>query len=417
MLQSKLTRSAPTLAREEWADGGRVVLAAASGLGVGVTLFAMTSGLFIVPMQKELGLSRMGASIAPIAGLGAALLAPVAGIIIDRIGSRSVAILGLITLAAAYLMLGFMPTSVVVLYSIVAFLALIGTMSSTVVFSKGVATWFVRNSGLAFALTMTGTSVVAAASFPLLAYAIENYGWRSGYIVLAMMALVVGLPMVLAWFHERKANPDRLVSQAPVEGSTLREALREPRYWICMTAFAAAAVAIGGFLTQMQPMLTGFGLSMGQAALAGSIFAIGVGLGRIVAGYMLDLFRPNRVAALFLSLPIIGVVMLTTQGNGASFPFIAAAAFLLGCGQGAEGDFIAFFTLRLFGLKAFAAIFSTVGLTVSIGMATGGMVFAMIFDRFGNYDLAIMIAGAMFAIAALCILAVRMPRVTGGHGA
>ncbi len=199
MLQPDISNSTPALAREEWASGGRVVFAAATGLGVGVTLFGIISGMFIVPMQNEFGLTRMQASIAPMAGLGAALLTPIAAIIIDRNGSRPVAIVGLILLAVAYLMLAFMPTNVVVLYSIVAFIALIGTMSSTIVFSKGVATWFVKNAGLAFALTMTGTSVVAAIAFPALGYAIEQFGWRAGYLVLAAMVVLVGLPVVFLW--------------------------------------------------------------------------------------------------------------------------------------------------------------------------------------------------------------------------
>jgi hypothetical protein len=58
--------------QDDWGAGGKVVFAGAMGLGVGVTLFGMISGVFIIPMQEEFGLSRMGASIAPMADLGGA---------------------------------------------------------------------------------------------------------------------------------------------------------------------------------------------------------------------------------------------------------------------------------------------------------------------------------------------------------
>lgn len=408
MLQKTAAPSAASSSRQEWAEGGRTVFAAATGLGVGVTLFAMTSGMFIMPLQEEFGLTRAGASIAPIAGLGAALLAPIAGFAIDRLGSRPMAIAGLVLLAVAYLMLAYMPVHIAALYGIVAFIALIGTLSSTVVYAKGVATWFVRSPGLAFALMMTGISVAAALSFPLLAAAMKNFGWRSGYLVLAGLIVVAGLPAVLMWFRERQANGVAGESAEGVDGLSLKQAIKDKRYWICMTAFAAASFGIGGFLSQMQPMFIGFGLTATKAAAAGSVFALGIGLGRIVAGILLDRYPPNIVAAAFLFLPVIGIFLLMSLGAMPAMTVVVIAAFLIGCGQGAEGDFIAFFTLRLFGVKHFAVIFSTVGLTVSIGMALGGLLFADLYDRHANYDLAILIGGALFALAACCILAVRL---------
>lgn len=402
-------------ADNEWRRGWRVLAGASIGTGVSYGLFLLTAGLFIIPMQNEFQWTRSEVSIGPIIGLLCAALAPFAGTFIDRYGARNLAIIGLVGIAIVYALLAAAPASHFYLYGVGILMAVIGTVSSGIIYCSGVVTWFSRNSGLAIGITMSGISLAAALALPLLAELIEREGWRAGYVALGAAAAFIGLPAVVAWFREAPRAPiapsvDEAVPQAPRKGHSFAEALRDPRLWLCMACFGGAALPIGGFMSQMQPMLRGHGFSAEAAAAAGSIFALAIGIGRLVGGALLDRLHPPVVTCVLLVLPALGSLLVSPLGGSDAVWILAAVAvFLVGLGQGAEADFIAFYTLRIFGRRAFATIYATIGVTVGGGMALGGLLFAGIFDITGKYDLATYLGAGIFLASALIALVIRVP--------
>jgi len=139
------------------------------------------------------------------------------------------------------------------------------------------------------------------------------------------------------------------------------------------------------------------------------VFALAIGLSRIVAGKLLDYLNPPIVAAVCLALPALGAVLLAITAHSETSWFLAvAAAFLLGIGAGAELDFIAFFTMRLFGLRQFSVIYGTGGLASGGATAIGGFLFASIFDKIGNYNVAVYLGVVMFLCAAMVMLMIKV---------
>jgi MFS family permease len=387
-----------------------------------LNLFLMTSGIFIIPMQEEFGWTRRALSIGPVALFVNCLVLPFAGAIIDRFGARRAAIGGLLMICAAYPLLAAAPANSWFLYSVAASLGLASPISS-VAMLKGVATWFRKNSGLAFGLTSSGDSLVSALALPFLAHIVSDFGWRMGYLTLLGLVITLGLPMVIGWFRER---PQVMMKGSTLEhesleatqfhpdvsghsGVSLRDALQDGRFWLLVIALSAAAVPIGGFLNQLQPLLASRGFTPTGAASVGTVFALAIGLSRIVAGKLLDYLNPPIVAAVCLALPALGAVLLAITAHSETSWFLAvAAAFLLGIGAGAELDFIAFFTMRLFGLRQFSVIYGTGGLASGGATAIGGFLFASIFDKIGNYNVAVYLGVVMFLCAAMVMLMIKV---------
>lgn len=384
------------------------------GTALSYGLFLMTAGLFIIPMQKEFGWSRSEVSIGPIVGLLAAMLAPFGGVVIDRFGPRRVAIAGLAALGLLYVLLAMTPPSQLYLYAVVVVLAVVATVTSAVIYCAGVVRWFQKNAGLAIGITMSGLSLTAAAALPALAWVIENIGWREGYLTLSALALLVGLPFVFAWFREappvgQKTTPEHQGAAPVVNGMDMREAVRDKRFWLCVACFGGAALPIGGFMSQLQPLLIGNGFDTTAAAAAGSVFALSIGFGRLVGGALLDRLHAPTVAAVLLALPALGALLLVNSSTETVWIVAAIAVFLLGLGQGAEADFIAFFTLRIFGMRSYATIYATIGASVGGGMALGGIAFAALHDLAGSYDLAVYCAALIYVVAAVLALFIRVP--------
>jgi sugar phosphate permease len=401
----------------EWRRGWRTLAGGSVGTALSYGLFLMTAGLFIIPMQKEFGWSRSEVSIGPIVGLLAAMLAPFGGVVIDRFGPRRVAIAGLGALGLIYVLLSALPPSKLYLYAVVAVLAVVATVTSAVIYCSGVVRWFQKNAGLAIGITMSGLSLTAAAALPALAWVIENLGWRQGYLALSGLALFVGLPFVVAWFREAprpatsNADAARTVEGAKpsAEGMDMRQAVRDGRFWLCVACFGGAALPIGGFMSQLQPLLIGNGFDTASAAAAGSVFALSIGFGRLAGGALLDRLHAPTVAAVLLALPALGALLLVNSSTETVWIIAATAVFLLGLGQGAEADFIAFFTLRIFGMRSYATIYATIGASVGGGMALGGIGFAALHDMAGTYDMAVYLSAAIYLLAALLALTIRVP--------
>ena len=100
-------------------------------------------------------------------------------------------------------------------------------------------------------------------------------------------------------------------------------------------------------------ILTDRGSSSQLAAFASSLFGVGLFMGRVGCGYLLDQFFAPRVAALLFSAVAIGIAFL---GLGHAIWSACIAAVLVGLGIGAEVDIIAYLTSRYFGLRSYGAI-------------------------------------------------------------
>jgi hypothetical protein len=101
-------------------------------------------------------------------------------------------------------------------------------------------------------------------------------------------------------------------------------------------------------------ILTDRGSSAQLAAFASSLFGVGLFMGRVGCGYLLDQLLAPRVAALLFSAVAIRIAFL---GLGHGIWSACIAAVLVGLGIAAEVDIIAYLTSGYSGLRPYGAIF------------------------------------------------------------
>ena len=399
------------LDRGEWRRGGTVVFASSIGVGATSGMLLLTAGLFVQPMRAEFGWSAGAATIAPIMILVVSFCFPLAGMAIDRWGSRTAAITGMLCMAFGLAGLAFIPGQRLVLYFAAALVAAVSSLCSSVTFSRGVATWFRRNIGLALGLTLSGSPIVSFFLLPSVASVIASRGWRAGYLMLAATVIVVGLLPVLLWFRERPASASRVTQPnltGMLEGCSYRDALYDRRFWTLLIALTLASTALGGFLSNLQPILLTKGYAAQEAARLGMIYVASIMIGRIAGGFLLDRIAPRWVPTMLFLLAGVGSVLLSLSDARDGYFATLVAVALIGMGQGAEGDFSAFFAARLFGTRAYSSILGTLAMAIGLGMALGGMLFAVSFDATGSFGPAMMAAGCSFVLASLAMVSMPM---------
>lgn len=399
-------------ARSEWSGGWKPLAAGFLGMSAGWNLAVIVSGLFLKPMEAEFGWSRTELSYGPIAALIVAFLLPFSALLLDRFGSRRVAILGLVMLSSAYFVFSIMPDERYFYYGAVLWLALGGAVSNSVIFARGVAPWFAKNLGLAIGLMMTGASVGAVVGVPALAVAIEEFGWRSAMQMLGTSTLLIGLPFLLLWFREPPSTGSSHGASLASERDPMCKIIRRADFWQVAVGSFIAALPIGGFIGHLVPLLTDHGIGFETAAGFGSLFAVSIGIGRIANGFLLDRLHPPLVTFTTLSLAALGCIILATLGASPAWILLAVSVALIGVAQGAEGDYIKFFSMRLFGVANFSRVVAIMAMTISAGMALGGLAFARVFDVTGSYGPAVQASIALYAVGGIVFLTIKMRSAT-----
>ena len=164
-----------SFARESRAGGGRALLCAALGYGLGVSVLPYyTLGAFVRPLETSFGWSRaevQGCMISVIAGT--LLAASMWGWLTDRYGVRRVGIISQIGLATTLLLLSMNPGYLWYWYGGWFVMTVLGLGTSPVTWTRSVVTWFNEGRGFALAVALCGSGLSSVLMPTAAAFAIE----------------------------------------------------------------------------------------------------------------------------------------------------------------------------------------------------------------------------------------------------
>ena len=385
----------------EWTDGWRIVAAAALANATGISLLFYTFNLFVLPMAADLHLTRgQGGEIQAMI-IAAALGAPVIGRLADRLGFHLLFLVCTLAMVGTELALWRWGNSFAALALGTALIGFIGGGSASVLLTRPVNAHFTRYRGMALGLVGTGISLTTIFVPPWLQSVISHQGWRAGYLVLAGISLVLGLPAVLA-LMPRNASTRGAAPAAVIN----RDYFRDRDFWLLVVANVCASIATAAAISQLSPMLQERGLTAATAALGISSFAAGQLIGKLGGGWLLDRFEPRRVAAMLNVLPTLGFVLLLTQHG--SFAPLMIAVGLIGVLQGADIGIFAYFIAHRFDVARYGAIFGALHGIGWIGNALGVIGAGLSYDLFKGYWAAQLAAIGLLLMAALLISLTRL---------
>jgi MFS family permease len=389
----------------EWRLGWRIVAASATANATGVSLMFYTFSMFLIPLAKELHLTRGEAGMVQALIITAALGAPLVGRLADTFGFRPVFIVATTIMAIIELSQAWLVDGLYGLGLTVALAGIVGGGASTVLLTRPVNAHFRRNRGLALGLVGIGASISAALVPPILERVIAIEGWRYGFAALAFIGFAVGLPLVLA-LMPRSASVARLAPLVSMPTPAARSFLASRDFWLLVGANILVAITTSGAISQLSPMIQDEGLSSQTAAWGVTAFAVGQFVGKLGGGFLLDKLEPRLVALVLTAVPGLGFgVFLLDQG--AAIP-ILAAGMLLGVMQGADIGIFAYFVARRFGVENYGTVFGALHGFGWLGSAIGILGFGLVFDHFGSYALAQLASIGLLALAALLFLPIRL---------
>jgi MFS family permease len=406
-MHQTLDPARPQSTASEFRHGWTVVLAASIGVGAGITgVNTYSLGIFLNPLVDEFGWTRTEASASKtFLTLGYVLTAPLIGYLADRFGPRRLGMVSMVGVVLGMCGMTLMTGSIEIYYLFYFLLALLGCATTPLVWTRGVATWFLEKRGLALGLTLTGSGVAGIVAPWFIGGLIATYGWQAGYYGMAVLA-AVGLIPIAMYFYENTATtgPATARPHIPRSGMDVLPALKSRWFWQISIAFAFIGGIVSAMVVHLVALLTDAVLPRESAVGYAGLLGFAVVAGRVGTGYLVDRFYPPLVAATFLFLPVLGCMILVGDGAAPAI-LIGFAAITIGLAAGSEVDLLPYLTARYFGLKAYGKIYGWIFVSFYAGVGIGPPFLGWMFDTNGNYDAALYI---VMPILTLCAAAVAL---------
>lgn len=393
--------------RSEFRLGWKVLLAGFLGTMCGASPLPFNVlGFLFKPLESEFGWNVQQVSIGiTIFGIAASLLAPVFGWLADRYGVRRVGIWSLVGFILAFSSLYLTPPTLAGFYFLWLLVGMVGIGSTPVTWSRGLSLWFVRQRGLALGIMLVGTSAAAFIVPRLAVWSGDTFGWRAIFPVVALLPLLVALPATIAFFREPRDDerPAELnTATGQLAGMTFGEAVRTRQFWLLWFSIFIIASAYGGAHIHMPNIVADHGIDRSAAAGIMGIVGIGLLVGRVGVGFLLDRFWGPMVAFPVLCLPAIACYLL--MGTSSDMTMISMAAFFLGFAAGAESDLIAFLAARYFGMAHFGRIYGMLYMPFGLMSAISPVIYGTVRVNAGSYDPILLAAAAMFVVGGALLL-------------
>ena len=356
-----------------------------------VTLFLVfgsgynTAGVFFTPLLDHFGWSRAQLSLLQTTlALSAGLVVPLVGWLLDRLEARVVIVAGAACTAIGFLLASRADAfaSMVVAYALIG----VGLGAATLLpVSLVVANWFGARRGLALGLAMGGTSAGGMVMTLVASRAIEQGGWREGYLALALPIVAIVIPLVAITVRTRPASgTGATVAEAAsaLPGLEVDAALRVRSFWLVGLAQFCFAFAASGTNLHAIAYFIGIGYGAARAALIMSLVLGIAGAGKLVMGLLADRIGARRALAANFVLCAGGMVSLLFAGDAA-----AAAAFILvyGFTVGAPLTLVPLVMADSLGLRRFGSLSGLLGLFNVLGASAGPVVAGRVFDLTHSY--------------------------------
>jgi MFS family permease len=390
--------------------GWKIVFAGFFGVMVSfAAVVPYTFGLFLKPLVAAFGWHREAISAGfSISALTVAAASPGLGFLLDRFGPRRIILPCILIFSFAYASLALLTPHLIHFYLAFFVIGLVGNGTAYLGYSRAISTWFDHRRGLALSIMLAGGGC-GAMFLPVIAQAgITHYGWRNAYVLLGVVALVLGFPLT-AWFVREQPVAQQSVHVSSEVGNSVREALSSSVFWVIAATVCLYAISVNGAIAHLSALLTDRGVSTQGASYSIAIIGATGLIGRVLTGVFLDRFFGPRVSQIMLLMTVTGIVLLSVAHTLTAGLF---AASLIGFSMGSEGDITPYLLSRYFGLKRLSTLYALTWTAYAVGGATGPLVVGRIFDSLGSYR-----AGTiqLLALPALipCLLMFLLPRYAG----
>ena len=391
--------------------GWWIVIAAAIITGLVYSAIVSVTGVFMLPVTEDLGLSVAAYSLylTVMSVTGIITLAVISKFLNEKHIKKIMIIAGIIGVIS---FIGFAAAKNVWMFYVFAvpqgfcFAAMTMTPCQLLV-----SNWFGEKAkGRAISLFLTGMTLVYLLEFNILSRVVSSMGWRAGYIMLAICVAiaVIAAAVLVSWSPEKKGikrigdldeTELQAMQSAVLKGIDFKTAISKPITWLVLVSCTLAVIASSSIMQHGIPTMVMSGLSPEQATGIISVLSIIMIFTGPVIGVICDKFRLSVAAV----------------GTAASFAIAAVGLSMMSGSQAGMWIFCIFYILGvptiniispllmsyMYGEKDMPRLIGYVNMFIAIGGAIGAAGLGVLYEHYGTYQMPWMIMAGVLALVAV----------------
>jgi len=299
-------------------------------------------GLFVLPISKDLGLSRADVNTGYILTiLGGAVVAPFLGRLIDTYPVRRVMLACALLFAGGLTIVGLshniLLSAAMLVLPVAAGMGGVGTIGAMAI----VARWFKVQRGRAMAISMMGMSLGTIMLTPLVGLLLASVGWRTTLIALGIgMGTLFLIAIALMREHPGPNDVEPGAADNPQEPEAREELgkplstlqiVSMPMFLLPSIAAALALSAAQAIAISLVPMAQEEGIGVAQAATLMSMLGAASIAGKFVLVWVGDRVSRSISLAVMSTITAVASGMLIFADN---YPMLMVSSALLGLAVG-----------------------------------------------------------------------------------
>lgn len=375
-----------------------------------------TSGIFVAPVMDQFGWSQTDTTMyRTIQPLVSALVAPFAGRILQTRDPRWVLAavslaFGLASWASAYATELWQWNLYGVVFGITA--GFFMYLAAPVLINS----WFEKGAGVAISVTAAVLSLLAAVASPIGQGMIDAYGWQTARAIMSIFTTVLSVVLTVLFVRKSPAvmgllpvgaghKPNETAVEKEEEltfedGATMEQARRSPGLYL-LVLVAGIFVMCAAFFQQVPAFCARTELGAGAGAMAVSIMMVGGIVFKLVLGALNDRIGVRWTGVISATCGALGIFLAYIAG--ANVTVFYAGMVIFGGGYAGLTVIAPMLARESFGSLNYSQVYSWVSTGIFIFTAISFVVYGMIYDTTGSFDLCFVLVIAMYLIGVVLV--------------
>jgi MFS family permease len=273
--------------------------------------------------------------------------------------------------------------------------------------------WFVEGLGLVTSIAFGFSGIAGAVFSPILSNVIQGAGWRTGYMVIAALTVVLNLPAILFLPSVDPVSSGQKALGAPTGRPAAKKAQSKSAsrdsgapisalLFGLLLAYSVICSGLTGLPQHFPGIAENFGLGAATGATMLSFCMIANTAGKVLLGALVDKIGAKS-SILFYSALVLVAVVLFLFVHGPVVMIVAAVLFGLSYALATVG--ISMTTRDVFGDENYTRVYPTFSLGGNIANAAFSSIIGFMYDFSGGYTLTLWVMLIMTVVTAGTIVA------------
>ena len=371
-----------------------------------------TSGIFVAPVMDQFGWTQTDTTMyRTIQPLVAAVCAPIAGKLMGKYNPRWI----LATVSAAFGLASFASAYATELWQWNLYGVVFGVTSAFFMYLAApvlINAWFKKSAGLAISITAAVLSILAAVASPVGQELINQFGWQTARAALSLVTTVLSVALTVAFVRkdpsvmgllpfgadERDSSAGAVASVD--EGATVAQAIKSPGLYLLILV-ACIFVMCAAFFQQIPAFCAHGALGAGAGAMAVSIIMVGGVVFKLLLGALNDKIGVKFTGIIAAACGAIGILLAYIAGENIALFY--AGMVIFGGGYAGLTVIAPMLARAAFGSLNYSQIYSWVSTGIFIATAISFLVYGMIYDTTGSFDLCFILVIALYLLAVVLV--------------